>query len=58
MWHRLAHRVGRSMQTTPAAVDKSTQRLEHKNSDTPAQCGQGHPGLERGPARRAAGVPR
>ncbi len=35
MWHRLAHRVGRSSQATPAAVDKSTQRLEHKNSDKP-----------------------
>ena len=35
MWHRLAHRVGRSSQATTAAVDKSTQRLEHKNSDTP-----------------------
>ena len=35
MWHRLAHRVGRSSQATPAAVDKSHERLEHKNSDIP-----------------------
>ncbi len=36
MQHLLAHRVVRSMQATPAAVDiKSTQRLEHKNSDSP-----------------------
>ncbi|MDQ3024791.1 MAG: hypothetical protein M3R04_10525, partial [bacterium] len=35
MWHRLAHRVGRSSQATPAAVDKSLKRLEHKNSDSP-----------------------
>ncbi len=35
MYDRLAHRVGRSSQATPAAVDKS-QRLEHENSDTPA----------------------
>ena len=31
---RLAHRVVRSSQATPAAVDKS-QRLEHENSDSP-----------------------
>jgi hypothetical protein len=34
MYERLAHRVGRSSQATPAAVDKS-QRLEHENSDSP-----------------------
>ncbi len=30
-----AHRGGRSSQALPAAVDKSTQRLEHKNLDSP-----------------------
>ena len=34
MWLRLAHRVVRSSQATPAAVDKS-QRPSHKNSDIP-----------------------
>jgi hypothetical protein len=37
MYDRLAHRVGRSSQATPAAVDKS-QRLEHKNSDSPGKA--------------------
>jgi transposase-like protein len=40
MWHQLAHRVGRSSQATPAAVDKSHKRLEHENSDIPAQAGR------------------
>ena len=34
MYYRLDHRVVRSSQATPAAVDKS-QRLEHENSDSP-----------------------
>ena len=38
---RLAHRVGRSSQATPAAVDKS-QRLAHRNSDGPAECARQH----------------
>jgi hypothetical protein len=36
--HRLAHRGVRSSQATPAAVDKSAERLEHKNSDSPRAC--------------------
>jgi hypothetical protein len=35
MWRRLAHRVVRSSQATPAAVDKS-QWASHKNSDNPS----------------------
>ncbi|QDL37528.1 glycosyltransferase [Rhodoferax sediminis] len=42
MWHRLAHRGVRSSQATLAAVDKSTQRLEHKNSDSPVRAGSPH----------------
>jgi hypothetical protein len=33
--HRLSHRVGRSSQATPAAVEKSFPRLKHRNQDTP-----------------------
>jgi hypothetical protein len=33
--HRLAHRGVRSSQATPAAVDKSAERLEHKKTDSP-----------------------
>jgi hypothetical protein len=36
MRSRLAHRVGRSSQATPAAVDKSFERLTHRNSDNPS----------------------
>jgi hypothetical protein len=32
---RLAHRVGRSLQATTAAVDKSFERLTHRNPDAP-----------------------
>jgi len=34
MWHRLAHRGGRSSQATPAAVDKS-QGASHTEILTP-----------------------
>ena len=37
--HRLAHRGVRSSQATSAAVDKSAERLEHKNSDSPLVMG-------------------
>jgi hypothetical protein len=35
MQPRLAHRVGRSSQATTAAVDKSIERLAHRNPDAP-----------------------
>ena len=34
--HRLSHRVGRSSQATPAAVEKSQPSLTHRIQDTPA----------------------
>jgi hypothetical protein len=33
--HRLSHRVGRSSQATPAAVEKSQPSLTHRIQDTP-----------------------
>jgi hypothetical protein len=35
MWHRLAHRVGRSSQATPAAVDKSSSASNTKIQTAP-----------------------
>lgn len=37
MIDRLAHRVSRSSQATPAAVDKSHPRLTHRNPDNSRQ---------------------
>ena len=36
MWHRLAHRVGRSSQATPAAVDKSSSASNTKIQTSPS----------------------
>ena len=38
---RLAHRAGRSSQATTAAVDKSSERLTHRNPDAPAAPSDG-----------------
>ena len=45
MWHRLAHRVGRFVASADRRRGQVSQRLEHKNSDSPflnharaAQC--------------------
>jgi hypothetical protein len=50
--HRLAHRGVRSSQATPAAVDKSAERLEHKNSDSPPTAG--HRSVSMRPADRSS----
>ena len=39
---RLAHRVGRSSQATPAAVDKSSKGLTHRNPDAPTRTATLH----------------
>jgi hypothetical protein len=39
MQTRLAHRGGRSSQATTAAVDKSSERLTHRNPDAPFDPG-------------------
>ena len=35
MWHRLAHRVGRFVASADRRRGQVSQRLEHKNSDSP-----------------------
>ena len=38
MWHRLAHRVGRFVASADRRRGQVSQRLEHKNSDSPRQA--------------------
>ena len=38
MWHRLAHRVGRFVASADRRRGQVSQRLEHKNSDSPTSC--------------------